>query len=64
MHGTEVHTALRLFAREALSIRDGDLLPPLFSPKLVALGSDALLLRGFQSDDGTAYVQEWRCVIG
>jgi hypothetical protein len=63
MHGTEAHTALRLCAREALTIHDKDLLPPLYSPKLVALGSDSLLLRGFQSDDGTAYVQEWRCVL-
>ena len=63
MHGTEMHTALRLCAREALSIRDQDLLPPLYSPQLVALSSDGLLLRGFQSADGTAYVQEWRCVL-
>ena len=63
MHGSETHTALRLCAREALSIRDKDLLPPLYSPLLVALGSSSLLLRGFQSEDGTAYVQEWRCVL-
>jgi hypothetical protein len=64
MHGSEMHTALRLCSREPLGIRDVDLLPPLYSPELVALGGGALLLRGFQSEDGTAYVQEWRCVIG
>jgi hypothetical protein len=39
------------------------LLPPLYSPELIAVARQALLLRGFQSDDGTAYVQEWRCVV-
>jgi hypothetical protein len=31
--------------------------------ELIAIASQALLLRGFQSDDGIAYVQEWRCML-
>ncbi len=45
------------------SSTDRELLPPLSSPQLVALGDRALLLRGFQSVDGAAFVQEWRCVV-
>jgi hypothetical protein len=29
----------------------------------VAVGEGSLLLRGFQSVDGAAYVQEWRVVV-
>ena len=43
--------------------RTEDLLPPLYEPELVAIGHDGLLLRGFESSNGTGYVQEWRCVI-
>ena len=63
MHGSEMHVVARLCARAALSIHDEDLLPPLYSPELIAVARQALLLRGFQNDDGTAYVQEWRCVV-
>ena len=42
---------------------DRELLPPLYAPELVAVGESALLLRGFQSVDGAAYVQEWRCLL-
>jgi hypothetical protein len=64
MHGIELHTSARLCARIELSVHDKDMLPPLYAPVLVALGRESLLLRGFQSEDGSAYVQEWRCVIG
>ena len=39
-----------------MSVHEAELLPPLYSPQLVAVGSDALLFRGFESDGGTAYV--------
>ena len=60
LQGTELRTVARLCA---LSGRRTELLPPLQSPELVALGNGALLLRGFQSHDGASYVQEWRCVL-
>jgi hypothetical protein len=60
MHGSEMHVVARLCARAELSIRDEDLLSPLYSPELIAIASNALLLRGFQSEDEAAYVQEWR----
>ena len=63
MRGSESHTSVRLTSTVPMSIHDADLLPPLYSPQLVALGNGALLLRGFEADDGTAYVQEWRCVF-
>jgi hypothetical protein len=63
MHGSKMHVVARLCSRAELTIHDKDLLPPLYSPELIAIASQALLLRGFQSDDGAAYVQEWRCVM-
>ena len=62
-HGSEMHDVARLCHRAERSSNDREVLPPLFSPKLVAVGDASLLLRGFQSIDGAAYVQEWRCVI-
>jgi hypothetical protein len=64
VHGSEMHMVARLCYRSDRSSNDRELLPPLFSPKLVAVGDGSLLLRGFQSIDGAAYVQEWRCVVG
>jgi hypothetical protein len=64
LRGTEMHTVARLCAPAGRSVHQEELLPPLYSPELVALGNGALLLRGFQSIDGAAYVQEWRCVVG
>ncbi|HYC37169.1 MAG TPA: hypothetical protein VEC19_12155 [Usitatibacter sp.] len=63
VHGSEMHRVARLCTRTDRSSTDRELLPPLYSPELVAVGERALLLRGFQSADGTAYVQEWRCVL-
>ena len=63
VHGTEMHTVARLCTRTERSSTDRELLPPLYSPKLVAVGESTLLLRGFQSIDGSAYVQEWRCLV-
>jgi hypothetical protein len=62
-HGSEMHSVARLCHRADRSSNDRELLPPLYAPKLVAVGDASLLLRGFQSIDGAAYVQEWRCVI-
>jgi hypothetical protein len=63
VHGSEMHRVARLCTRTDRSSTDRELLAPLYSPELVAVGDCALLLRGFQSDDGTAYVQEWRCLL-
>jgi hypothetical protein len=61
--GSEMHKVARLCTRTDRSSQDRELLPPLYSPELVALGERSLLLRGFQSIDGSAYVQEWRCQV-
>jgi hypothetical protein len=63
VQGSEMHRVARLCTRTDRSSTDRELLPPLFSPQLVAVGDRALLLRGFQSVDGAAYVQEWRCLL-
>lgn len=63
MHGSEIHPSARLCARVELTIHDHDLLPPLYAPVLIAVGRESLLLRGFQNEEGTAYVQEWRCIV-
>ena len=63
MQGTTSHRVAQLRAREARGSRGEDLLPPLYEPELVAVGADALLLRGFESSNGVGYVQEWRCVL-
>jgi hypothetical protein len=63
VHGSEMHRVARLCTRTERSSTDRELLPPLFSPELVAVGDRALLLRGFQSIGGAAYVQEWRCLL-
>jgi hypothetical protein len=60
LHGTELHTVARLCARTG---RLAELLPPLQSPELVALGNSAMLLRGFQSHDGASFLQEWRVLL-
>lgn len=63
VHGSEMHMVARLCTRTERSSTDRELLPPLYRPELVAVGDHALLLRGFQSVDGAAYVQEWQCVL-
>jgi hypothetical protein len=63
VHGAEMHNVARLCTRTDRSSQDRELLPPLYSPTLVAVGEGSIMLRGFQSIDGAAYVQEWRCVI-
>ncbi len=62
-HGEEMHRVARLCTITDRSSRDRELLPPLYAPELVAVGDRSLLLRGFQSVDGSAFVQEWRCVF-
>ena len=59
LHGSELRTVARLCA---LHERRAELLPPLHSPELIALGRGALLLRGFQAQGDVLYVQEWRIV--
>jgi hypothetical protein len=61
--GSETHRVAQLRGHDPRGSRAEDLLPPLFAPELVAVGSDAILLRGYESANGTGYVQEWRCVL-
>ena len=63
LRGSESHRVAQLRAADPRGSRTEDLLPPLFEPELVAIGQDGLLLRGYESANGTGYVQEWRCVI-
>ena len=43
--------------------KDPDLLPPLYEPVLVTIGGTGFLLRGFESNDGATYMQEWHCEV-
>lgn len=61
--GNETHRIAQLCARVLRSSKEEQLLPQLYSPQLIALGSESLLLRGFESFNGVGYVQEWRCVM-
>jgi hypothetical protein len=63
MIGNEMHQVVRLCTRTDRSSQDRELLPPLYSPALIAVGESSILLRGFQAAEGAAYVQEWRCVF-
>ena len=63
LRGSESHRVAELRALDPRGSRTEALLPPLYEPDLVAIGQDGLLLRGFESANGTGYVQEWRCVI-
>jgi hypothetical protein len=61
--GSEPYTVLELCRRAPLSSKDEHLLPPLYSPQVVAIGTDSILMRGIESNSGAGYVQEWHCVI-
>jgi hypothetical protein len=61
--GTELHTVAQLCARIDRGSRETELLPSLYAPQLVAVGTDSLLLRGFEPNDGAAHVQEWHCKL-
>lgn len=61
--GTEVHRIAQLCGRTPRGSREDLLLDPIFEPELVAVGAEALLIRGFESAGGAGYVQEWHCVI-
>ena len=63
MRGSETHKTVQLCSPAGRSSREEQLLPPLYSPELIALGNGALLLRGFESNEEIGYVQEWRCVV-
>ena len=63
LRGSETHRVAQVRGHDARGSRSEDLLPPLYEPELVAVGSDTLLLRGYESSNGTGYVQEWRCVL-
>jgi hypothetical protein len=59
--GSETHKVAQLCTRGDRSSWTKELLPPLYSPQLVALGNSVMMLRGYESCNGVAYVQEWRC---
>ena len=63
MREHEAYRVAELVAVDVRGSRTQDALPPLFEPELVAIGNGSLLLRGFESAQGTGYVQEWHCVI-
>jgi len=63
MNGHQMHRVAKLSAPASRGSRGAQLLPPLYEPELVAIGDDALLLRGFESAGGVGYVQEWRCEV-
>ena len=56
-------TELKLKRRAERSSQDLDLLPPLYEPALAALGNSSMLVRGYESIDGAAFVQEWHCLF-
>jgi hypothetical protein len=41
-----------------------DVLSPLYEPVVVSFAFCTLTLRGFESQEGAAYAQEWRCTLG
>jgi hypothetical protein len=63
MHGTELYRVARLCARRDLSAQDVDLLSPLYSPELVAIGTESMLLRGYEASNGVGQVQEWHVTV-
>ena len=54
---------LHLYRRDPLASKDSDVIPPLYEPRLAALGNQAIMLRGYESIDGAAFVQEWHCLL-
>ncbi len=40
-----------------------ELLPVLYEPVLVTISANGFLLRGFESVDGSSFVQEWHCEL-
>jgi len=57
--GSTSHCTATLTATAERGSMSVNLIPALFEPQLVAIGSGTLMLRGFESNDGAAYVQEW-----
>jgi hypothetical protein len=54
---------LRLCRSMERSSNRTDLLPPLYEPVLASLGNSSMLLRGYESVDGAAFVQEWHVLF-
>lgn len=59
MAGDESHKVAELVTQDVRGSSSDQLLPPLYAAELVALGEGSMLLRGFESVNGAAYVQEW-----
>jgi len=56
-------TSVHLARRTSMSCWDQDVVPALYEPRLVAIGHDSLLLRGYEAAADGSHVQEWYCVI-
>ena len=54
---------LHLCQRDRRGSKVVDLLPPLYEPQMAAIGSEAIMLRSYESCDGAAFVQEWHCIV-
>jgi hypothetical protein len=63
MAGGESHKVAELVTQDVRGSNAAQLLPPLYAAELVALGDGSMLLRGFESVNGAAYVQEWHCAL-
>ncbi|APV48541.1 hypothetical protein BWI17_01870 [Betaproteobacteria bacterium GR16-43] len=62
-HGSALHQVATLTETEERGSKSRDVIPPLHEPQLVAIGQESILLRGFEAEDETGYVQEWMCVF-
>jgi hypothetical protein len=63
LSSTSTCTEVRLSRAIERSSNRTDLLPPLYEPVLAALGNSSMLLRGYESIDGAAFVQEWHVLF-
>jgi hypothetical protein len=63
MQGHAVINVATVSSTMHMGSKQADALPSLYEPQLIALGTNAMPLRGFESSAGVGYVQEWRCEI-
>ena len=61
--GSVMHRVANLSVRDDRGSREAQLLQPLYEPELGAVGAESMLIRGYESEEGTGYVQEWHCVV-
>lgn len=63
LSSTGAFAELRLCRPIERSSNRTDVLPPLYEPVLASLGNSSMLLRGYESIDGAAFVQEWHVLF-